>query len=1447
MIFKTFDSDVDNMSTKWGMFGKSFSDIGNTISTKWKQVNDYIAVTNDATLSGIANAWKGSKPLQFLETSQVENILNEYNKALDQGAEATAKFIDAGTGNDFMNGFLKDLNGAPATMDKYNTAVKSAEVSQKGLTASMIASKIAAMALNMAVSMGISIAISALAKVVDDLVHANERAIESAEELRNKYNEFKETNASNVQTLNDLKSEFEDLSKGVSQYGDNISLTTDQYERYKEIVQQIVGMSPSLAEGYSTENGYIADKNGLLERAIELQEIEYRNELRKITNLDNLKTSMSGYIAEYKEAFNGGLVTENGSATATREFTDLQNSIYELFNTNNRENFSSEDMIKQIMESLGIQDIEKEMAKYYNEYGYFQSTDFWRDYADIIAQNIQVIDDSLTAESVGLDETVFDQNIEKVESAAEAYKDMKDAISMANESIQTDLGYIAEYADGYSDLTTEQQKFVSEYLKGFDISDITSTNYFGELVYDEDKMASVKSQIKKFVEQLSQDETIKKYLTNLYSAPTDEQSVSDYATQITTALEKIKKYCEEHEIAIPLSIGDIEENANSLQTKYNNAVQSAKDKFGDDDFDWDSWFKENSVNTQEEIDRWLEIANAANSAAEARKKYVEGETTSDKTSISYESLAESAEEATDTVSTLRNSISDLNDAFAEQAENGSISVDTMLKLVEAGYATALQFDETTGACIINKDAMLDLVKAKIENQIADLESLQTDIASKLKEDGLIASESAKGFLALAEAKKAAATAEQLASVQDYNEAAAQIKALKNSLQNIDKISSGTYSSKAPSSSASSSKSSSDPYKEAFTKEYNTLKHNLEMEYITEKQYYDSLSELNNKYFAGKSQYLDEYRQYEEEVYKGLQSYYKDYVESSMDLLEKQLDVGVINYQHYSSTVKSLLDNMYSDEKISAEDYFSYVETMLNKQLDIYKAALSGVTSLLDSEIDKWEEKIDALNEQNDLLEKQKDDYDAILSAVDDVYQSEIDKLEEQKDLLQDKIDAINDANDALDLQKRKQEALYALERAKNQRTIKLYADGQYIYTQDYDEIREAQDNLKDIENEEIIKKLEEEQDALDKSIELLESYRELWGQISDAYDQEINKQLAVALWGENYESLILQNRISDIESFKSNYISIQEQINDNTSLIESYEQKVEYYSRLKDQWNSISDEYENNMNRQYAAQLLGANWEVDVLSGRLDVLNNFRNQYVALQQAIADTAWNSANSQIAAYNAVKEAEVTKAQTSGGTSGNVGSSSTSSNVTNTVDKPKVSTSGASGGKNFNQAILRYGTGTDNAKKGLNLVGEDGAEVYIDNDDNASIVTEPTLIPMEGGETVIKSSETEKILKSIRKLIPLENIVLGKSEATLPFDLEDFSKRLQSFAPSYSSMFHMPNMQISNLDFVPAQDRTTPVVQHVTLTLPNVTNNSGYERIKKELYQMQIDAYQFAHRR
>lgn len=116
----------------------------------------------------------------------------------------------------------------------------------------------------------------------------------------------------------------------------------------------------------------------------------------------------------------------------------------------------------------------------------------------------------------------------------------------------------------------------------------------------------------------------------------------------------------------------------------------------------------------------------------------------------------------------------------------------------------------------------------------------------------------------------------------------------------------------------------------------------------------------------------------------------------------------------------------------------------------------------------------------------------------------------------------------------------------------------------------------------------------------------------------------------NYQSIILANRLSDIEIFKDNYVSIQQQMADNESEIVSLEEKKEIYSDLKEQWAEITDVYENSVEDQLADQVLGANWESDILSGRIDVLNDFKNQYISTQQTIADAAWNSSNEQIKA-------------------------------------------------------------------------------------------------------------------------------------------------------------------------------------------------------------------------
>lgn len=89
--------------------------------------------------------------------------------------------------------------------------------------------------------------------------------------------------------------------------------------------------------------------------------------------------------------------------------------------------------------------------------------------------------------------------------------------------------------------------------------------------------------------------------------------------------------------------------------------------------------------------------------------------------------------------------------------------------------------------------------------------------------------------------------------------------------------------------------------------------------------------------------------------------------------------------------------------------------------------------------------------------------------------------------------------------------------------------------------------------------------------------------------------------------------------------------------------QIEALETYRDAWNEIPDEWEKAQNILLAQQILGADWENQILTGRMDVLEEFKNNYIAAQQAMADAAWKSANEQI---KAAKEA----AKGAGGTEG-----------------------------------------------------------------------------------------------------------------------------------------------------------------------------------------------------
>lgn len=798
------------------------------------------------------------------------------------------------------------------------------------------------------------------------------------------------------------------------------------------------------------------------------------------------------------------------------------------------------------------------------------------------------------------------------------------------------------------------------------------------------------------------------------------------------------------------------------------------------------------------------------------------------------------------IDSIQSAYDTLNSAVEEYNSNGGqLSIDTIQSLLSLSdeYLACLQVEN--GQLSLNADAMAQLAQAKLDdaqatavtqamtelNAIANGEAAQSTTNYITGNAALMSSlaQLSGSYDGVAQAAMTAAQAQELsaqisaASAKDKTATENVMKGLDNKLKLIQAtkttISAGNFAKVAKKSSSSKSGSSSkDELKEQFQAEYDLLKHNLDMEYITEEQYYNGVQALNEKYFAGKEEYLDDYRKYEEEVYKGLKSYYKSYCDDMMDYYDKKLDASKMSYKEYCDSVSKMLADMHNSGKISDKDWYDYTKTMLEKQKDAYDRALSAITRRLQKEIDAWQAKIDALNDQNDALNDQKDQMDSAIDAITKVYDTEIDRI-------QGIIDGLKEANDERERTLALEQAKYELEKAYSQRVKKIYTEGKgYIYEVDYDAIKDAKKSYDNAE-------LDVKTDELQKQIDTLEEFKKKWQDVQNAYQENIDNMNATALLGSEYQKLVLNNNILDIENFKTKYLKIQSQINDNEQLIKSYEEKVEYYTKLKEQWQSLSDEYSNSVDDMYAKMLLGQSWEADVLNGRLSTLNDFRNQYNDIQKSISDMAWQSANAQISALNAVKAAEATKAQTSGGSNGYSGSSGNVSSVggntsggsgltaaqkyqvrlagtvkviyegssetdlrnwitrnnyigvSRTIQNNIIiyfakkkekkyigqvyKTSGQAssqvgmlGGVGYDKVsggyqVYKYAKGTDNAKKGWHIVSEENPELIARNNGEIDLAKGEQFYKFEGGETVIPADETKEILKNQGNVEPLSD--------------------------------------------------------------------------------------------
>ena len=263
---------------------------------------------------------------------------------------------------------------------------------------------------------------------------------------------------------------------------------------------------------------------------------------------------------------------------------------------------------------------------------------------------------------------------------------------------------------------------------------------------------------------------------------------------------------------------------------------------------------------------------------------------------------------------------------------------------------------------------------------------------------------------------------------------------------------------------------------------------------------------------------------------------KEYLDSYMTYMNKMLEGGKISYQQYAQQVSDKLEHMFKAGKISAKEYFDYTEKRLEQQKSVFDSALKAITGKLDDAIEEWQDKIKSLEKENDSYNDELDKYSSILSAIDKVYDNEINRI-------QDIIDGLKDANSEKERSIALEKAQWELDKARNQKTKKIYANGQYIYTTDSEAIRDAQENLNSAKLDVTISNLE-------KQIEVLEDFKTKWADIAKAFSTAQDEMNAKAMYGENFQYIILQNRLNDIFAFEQRYTAIEKKINDNQLLID---------------------------------------------------------------------------------------------------------------------------------------------------------------------------------------------------------------------------------------------------------------------------------------------------------
>ena len=542
---------------------------------------------------------------------------------------------------------------------------------------------------NMLMMMGISMAISGIIKGFQALANAQENAIEKANEFINKFEEQRDKLTSNKQAIDSMSSDYEKLAKGVDSLGRNVSLNSDEYARYNEIVNQIADMFPHMVQGYTDEGNAI---------------IKCKGDIEKLTQAykDQKDAAQDAIIVGSAEVFAGF----KASTDKTPKYIWEESGLLQM-----------KELVDKIVATGG--DVEK-IQGIINDLG----------------GNSLVIGDVF--DKIGLDKGWFDWNTQDAEYISENIKKFQSLFNTLNTEVEAQAAKIKPIMQAYLE---QSEKFQLADDKVQDMVKQIVGQFDAEFYNQFDSEAQMASWVEEnVIDKLRGN----KGLVNDFSVVFDLQTkfnagditVAEYQEKLTAFLSLIDTLPDETQKAIKLLFGITTNDDGTTSSDVDTMVKNVKDKFkgkfdkeiGQLKFDELEILADLDI-SPDGIKDWSEVeALIANAGKEVNKMTV--------------SLSD-LEGASD-------KIGKLSAAFKELSDDGYITTKTIGEIQEATGLTDDEWEQyqTTlmkaqkGSAEFNQ-VMSDLTYKILDNTFKKdglVDATEDEIAAVLRENGVLNAE-----------------------------------------------------------------------------------------------------------------------------------------------------------------------------------------------------------------------------------------------------------------------------------------------------------------------------------------------------------------------------------------------------------------------------------------------------------------------------------------------------------------------------------------------------------------------------------------------------------------------------------------------------------------------------------------------------------------------------------